>query len=44
MLNFLNSIFKIIIFCFIVAISDLVHAVEAMYGLPEVFIESGNLF
>ena len=27
-------IFIIIIFCFVVAICDLVHAVEAMYGLP----------
>ena len=27
-------IFEIIIFCFVVAISDLVHDVEAMYGLP----------
>ena len=26
-------IFEIIIFCFVVAISDLVHAVEATYGL-----------
>ena len=27
-------IFEIIIFCFAVAICDLVHAVEATYGLP----------
>ena len=27
-------IFEIIIFCFVVAICDLVHAMEAMYGLP----------
>ena len=27
-------IFEIIIFCFVVAICDLVHAVEAMYDLP----------
>ena len=27
-------IFEIIIFCFVVAICDLVHAVEAMYSLP----------
>ena len=27
-------IFGIIIFCFVVAICDLVHAVEAMYSLP----------
>ena len=26
--------FEIIIFCFVVAICDLVHAVEATYGLP----------
>ena len=27
-------IFEIIIFCLVVAICDLVHAVEATYGLP----------
>ena len=27
-------IFEIIIFCFVVAIYDLVHALEAMYGIP----------
>ena len=27
-------IFEIIIFCFVVAICELVHAMEAMYGLP----------
>ena len=27
-------IFEIIIVCFVVAICDLVHAVEAMYGIP----------
>ena len=27
-------IFEIIIFCYVVAICDLVHAVEATYGLP----------
>ena len=27
-------IFEIIIFCVVVSICDLVHAVEAMYGLP----------
>ena len=31
--NFFRS-FEIIIFCFVAAICDLVHAVEAMYGLP----------
>ena len=30
----LFRIFDIIIFCFVVAICDLVHAVEAMHGLP----------
>ena len=28
------SYFEIIIFCFVVAICELVHAVEATYGLP----------
>ena len=37
-------IFEIIIFCFVVAICDLVHAMEAMYGLPQVITTSGNLF
>ena len=37
-------IFEIIIFCFVVAICDLVHAVEAIYYLncwqhPEIFSE-----
>ena len=27
-------IFEIFILCFVVAICDLVHALEAMYGLP----------
>ena len=27
-------IIEIIIFCFVVAMCDLVHAVEAIYGLP----------
>ena len=36
-------IFEIIIFCFVVAICDLVHAVEATYGIP-VITASGNLF
>ena len=27
-------IFEISIFCFVVAICDLVHAMDAMYGLP----------
>ena len=37
-------IFEIIIFCFVVAICDLAHAVEAMFGLPYVLTASGNLF
>ena len=36
--------FEIIIFCFVVAICDLVHAVNATYGLPEALTASGNLF
>ena len=35
---------KFIIFCFVVAICDLVHAVEATYGLPKVLTASGNIF
>ena len=35
---------RLIIFCFVVAICDLVHAVKSMYGLPEVLTASGNLF
>ena len=31
-------IFEIILFCFVVAICDLVHAVEAMYDFPLVFM------
>ena len=27
---------RLLFFCFVIAICDLVHAVEAMYGLPEV--------
>ena len=37
-------IFEIIIFCFVVAICDLVRAVEAMHGLPLVLTASGNIF
>ena len=40
----LFRIFKIIIFCFVVAIRDLVHAVEAMYGIPKVSTTSVKLF
>ena len=36
-------IFEIIIFCFVVAICDLVHSVEAMYDLPLVLTASGNM-
>ena len=31
-------------FCFVVAICDLVHAVEAMYCIPKVLTSSVNLF
>ena len=31
-------------FCFVVAICDLVHAVEAMYGIPNVPTASAKLF
>ena len=31
-------------FCFVVAICDLVQAVDATYGLPRVLTASGNLF
>ena len=41
---FFFRIFEIIIFCFVVAICDLVHAVEAMYGIPKVLTASVNLF
>ena len=37
-------IFEIIIFCFVSAICDLVHALETMYGVPQVLTASGNLF
>ena len=43
MVNFF-CIFEIIIFCFVVAICDLVHAVEAMYGIPKVLTASVNIF
>ena len=36
-------IFKII-FCFYVAILDLVHSVEAKFHLPQLLTASGNLF
>ena len=31
-------------FCFVVAICDVVHAVETMYGIPKVLTASVNLF
>ena len=37
-------IFEIIIFCFVVAICDLVHDMEATNDLPQVLTASGNLF
>ena len=36
--------FEIIIFYFVAAICDLVHAVKAMYGIPSVLTASGNIF
>ena len=43
MVNFVR-IFEIIIFCFVVAICDLVHDVEAMHGHSDVLTASVNLF
>ena len=37
-------IFKIIIFCFVVATCDLVHNVETIFHLSYVLTASGNLF
>ena len=37
-------IFEIIIFCFVVAIYDLVHELETIYHLSYVLTASGNLF
>ena len=37
-------VFLISFFCFVVAICDLVHAVEVMYGLPSMLTASGKLF
>ena len=39
----LFRIFEIIIFCYAVAICDLVHAVEAMYDIPKVLTPSVNI-
>ena len=35
---------RIIIFCFVVAICDLVHDVKAIFHFPYVLTASGNLF
>ena len=40
----LNCIFEIIIFCFVVAICDLVHDVETVFHRSYVLTASGNLF
>ena len=37
-------IFEINIFCFVVAIFDLVHNVEAIRGMCDLLTSSGNLF
>ena len=37
-------IFEIIIFCFVVAICDLVHDVETIFHLSYLLTASGNLF
>ena len=37
-------IFEIVIFCFVVAICDLVHDVGAIFHLSYVLTASGNLF
>ena len=36
--------FRLFVFCFVVAISDLVHAVETMFHLFYVLTASGNFF
>ena len=43
MVNFF-LIFEIIVFCFVVAICDLVHASETVFHLSYVLTASGNLF
>ena len=35
---------RLLFFCFAVAICDLLHTVEAMYGIPEVLTASGYHF
>ena len=42
MVNFF-CIFEIIIFCFVVAICDLVHDVETIFHISYVLTASGNL-
>ena len=37
-------IFEIIVFCFVVAICDLVHNVETIFHLSYLLTSSGNLF
>ena len=37
-------IFEIKLFCFVSAMGDLVHDVEAILYLPKLFTASGNLF
>ena len=44
MISVLFRIFEIIIFCFVVAICDLVHDVETVFHLSYMFKASGNLF
>ena len=34
----------LLLFCIVVAIFDLVHAVESMYSIPYVLTTTGNLF
>ena len=40
----LFRIFEIIIFCFVVAICDLVHDVQTIFHLSYLLTASGNLF
>ena len=42
--NHFFCIFEIIIFCFVVAICDLVHDVESIFHLSYLLTASGNLF
>ena len=43
-IGFFSRNFEIIIFCFVVAICDLVHDVETIFHLSYVLTASGNLF